>query len=91
MRFACSSESTNNLLVSIKEPTTCHYTLVFYTPILCAHHQFKQQEHPVRYIKCHAEAERAAQDVSAEAERAAQDVSAVTEAAEAEECAASEP
>ena len=80
MRFACSSESTNNLLVSIKEPTTCHYTLVFYTPILCAHHQFKQQEHPVRYIKCHAEAERAAQDVSA-----------VTEAAEAEECAASEP
>lgn len=67
VRFACSSESTNNLLVSIKEPTTCHYTLIFYTPMLCANHHFKQQEHPVRYINCHATHEEAEAEAAAEA------------------------
>jgi len=54
VQFSCSTESSNNIVVSIKEPTTCHYTMVFYTPILCGHQHFKQEEEPVHHIKCQA-------------------------------------
>jgi hypothetical protein len=48
VRFACSTDSSSNKVVSIKEPTTCHYVLVFHTPVLCTHQAFKTQEQPVR-------------------------------------------
>uniref|UniRef100_A0A061RW13 Protein OS-9 n=1 Tax=Tetraselmis sp. GSL018 TaxID=582737 RepID=A0A061RW13_9CHLO len=51
VRFICSSDHTN-VLTSIKEPSTCSYTMTFSTPLLCKHPSFKKKEASSTPIYC---------------------------------------
>eukprot|EP00238_Polyblepharides_amylifera_P005546 CAMPEP_0196583650 /NCGR_PEP_ID=MMETSP1081-20130531/44206_1 /TAXON_ID=36882 /ORGANISM="Pyramimonas amylifera, Strain CCMP720" /LENGTH=430 /DNA_ID=CAMNT_0041904599 /DNA_START=120 /DNA_END=1412 /DNA_ORIENTATION=+ len=80
VRYACNSESATHQVVSIKEPTTCHYVLIFYTPLLCTHPSFQAPKLPVSYINCHA-VDPLASDVSPSGETKGADAMVVEDTA----------
>lgn len=53
VRFTCGT-SSDTLLVSVQEPSSCTYTLTIATPRLCKHPAFQQQPPPAALIQCHA-------------------------------------
>lgn len=53
VRFTCGS-SPDTLMVSVREPSSCTYTVTIATPRLCKHPAFQQQPPPAALIQCHA-------------------------------------
>lgn len=53
VRFTCGS-SPDTLMVSVREPSSCTYTVTIATPRLCKHPAFQQQPPPATLIQCHA-------------------------------------
>ena len=54
VRFKCGQDS-HNVIVSIKERTTCSYVLDFFTPLVCSHPSFQTTQDPLRSIDCYPE------------------------------------
>ncbi|KAG2429356.1 hypothetical protein HXX76_011122 [Chlamydomonas incerta] len=52
VRFTCLPDTTDNVLVSIKEFPTCNYVFVVTTPFLCKHPLFKPVADQNIAIKC---------------------------------------
>eukprot|EP00198_Chlamydomonas_reinhardtii_P007020 XP_001696356.1 predicted protein [Chlamydomonas reinhardtii] len=52
VRFTCLPDTTDNVLVSIKEFPTCNYVFVVTTPFLCKHPLFKPAADKNVAIKC---------------------------------------
>ncbi|KAG2437534.1 hypothetical protein HYH02_011177 [Chlamydomonas schloesseri] len=52
VRFTCLPDTTDNVLVSIKEFPTCNYVFVVTTPFLCKHPLFKPAADNNLAIKC---------------------------------------
>lgn len=53
VRFTCGT-AADTLLVSVREPASCTYTLTIATPRLCKHPAFQQQPPAAALIQCHA-------------------------------------
>ena len=51
VRLSCSPERGNQI-VNIEEPSTCHYTVLFGTPLLCSHPAFKEKIIEEQEIQC---------------------------------------
>lgn len=53
VRYSCG-EGTKDLIVSIKEPSTCHYVMSVRTPRVCPHPRFRVEQVPVSHVLCSA-------------------------------------
>lgn len=52
VRFICSDTENNNTISPITEVSTCKYTLIFHTTILCEHPLFQEEKPQSLTIEC---------------------------------------